>query len=621
MCGICGLVGKTTTIDLANSMLSSIAHRGPDARDLFIDKDVFLGHTRLSIIDLSEAANQPMYSFNQRFVIIFNGEIYNYLEIKQELISKGINFKTSSDTEVIVNGFGLWGNKIFKKLNGIFSIAIWDRELQKATLARDRYGVKPFYFSIKNKELVFGSEIKPLLLVMNSEQMIDHQAFVEFLKFGNSLSEQTLFNNIKELVPGEIIEYEEGKLQTSKFWSITDIKEINISDDEAIKSTTKLLENAVERQLLSDVPVGVFLSGGIDSSLITASASKHYQSKLNTYTAAFDFDKGVNELELSKKVAKHFNTDHHELFIEGKNIPHIVEKLVEHHDAPFSDAANIPLYLMTEMLGKDVKVILQGDGGDEFFAGYRRYALLQKYRSIPYNYFTPVFNIASSFIPKRNIRIKRMVEAFGAKNDAKLMADLLSIDSRSRNTFQLLNGDTQLLLSKNDPDERFYYYNELFKEKDIVQRMLFTDTQIILPRTFLEKVDKSTMANSIEVRVPLLDNELTGFILSLKSNQKIRYGEKKWLLKKALRGIVPDFVLDGKKTGFGVPYENWLKGPLRELMMDTFNDSHFKNMNLFDSRNLNKVASDHINNKANYGFILWKIMHFGIWAKKYKMSF
>tara|TARA_R110000796_G_scaffold118864_1_gene232725 strand:- start:86491 stop:88356 length:1866 start_codon:yes stop_codon:yes gene_type:complete len=621
MCGICGFIGEPTSPDKAHRALRLIAHRGPDAQDHYLIEDVFLGHARLAIIDLSNAANQPMVSEDNRYIIIYNGEIYNFKELRKELINFGLTFKTSSDTEVIVNGFSIWGNDIFSKLNGVFGLAIWDKVKKELTLARDRFGVKPLYYSSQDGKLAFGSEIKTILEFLPSN-LTNHQAFREFLDYGNPLGVQTMFEGIKELSPGTILTFSKKEIREIRFWDINSLEPIIVEDEEAIQRTSHALENAVKRQLVSDVPVGVFLSGGIDSSLVTAYASKHIEgSKLSTFTAAFDFDIGINELESARRVANHFGTNHHELFIEGKNLEQTVADLIVHHDAPFSDAANIPLYLLTKQLDSSVKVILQGDGGDEFFAGYRRYQLLEKYGSGINRSFFRVLKLANDSVMPIPSRVRRMISAFGSKDDIELMALLLTVDTKQRSAFNSLNEDVKKRLELYDPYQWYRELDNISPAETLVQRMLYLDTQTILPRTFLEKVDKSTMANSIEVRVPLLDNELTDFVLRLPSHQKIRDGEKKWLLKKALRGVVPDFVLDGKKTGFGVPYENWIKGPLYEMFSDTVHSSSFTSLGIFDYKTVNQYMTEHKNGTYNNGFILWKIFQFGLWADKYKMSF
>lgn len=622
MCGICGFAGGQTTIEKALKTLELIKHRGPDASDYFLEENIFLGHVRLAIIDLSEAANQPMMSMDNRFVIIFNGEIYNFKQLRKRLIGIGIKFRTDSDTEVIANGFSAWGKDLFERLNGIFSIAIWDKYSDQLLLARDRFGVKPLYYSFRDQELTFGSEIKALLEFHPSAR-INQQAFREFLDYGNPLGTQTLFENISEVSPGTILTFTKGgELTEFQFWDINATTAVDVVDSEAIERTAELLENGVKRQLVSDVPIGVFLSGGIDSSLITAFASKHYQGKkLTTYTAAFDFDIGVNELDVARRVANHFETDHHELFIEGKNLPQTLNDLIFHHDSPFSDAANIPLYLLTKQLDNSVKVILQGDGGDEFFAGYRRYQLLENFGNGLKRKLFKTLNPMSKSLQILPSRVRRMMSALGSKDDIELMALLLTVDTKERSTFNALNKPFQKSLQLFDPYQWYRKIDKASSAEGLTQRMLYIDTQTILPRTFLEKVDKSTMANAIEVRIPLLDNDLTDYVLRLPAHQKIRNGEKKWLLKKALRGIVPDFVLDGKKTGFGVPYENWIKGPLYEMYQDSISSKEFNDLELFNRPTLDKYMKEHKEGKENNGFILWKVFQFALWTSKYKMSF
>ena len=621
MCGISGFAGAKVAPETAEEALKLTTHRGSDASDYYLENNIFLGHNRLAIIDLSNAANQPMHSFDNRYVMVYNGEIYNFKELRKELSDSGVSFRTQSDSEVIVNGFSIWGNQIFSKLNGIFAVSIWHKEKESLTLARDRYGVKPLYYSSKGNQLAFGSEMKTIIQFLPS-QNISKNAFREFLDYGNPLGEQTLFESIEELKPGTVIEFHKDNISKQEFWAVQMVKDIALEDQLVIEQTHRLLEEGVKRQLVSDVPVGVFLSGGIDSSLVTAFASKNMAGKkLSTYTAAFDFDIGINELESAKKAAQHFGTDHHELFIEGKNLPYVVDTLIYHHDAPFSDAANIPLYLLTKALSGSVKVILQGDGGDEFFAGYRRYQLLQKYGGKVQRSLFYLASLMANSTKAVSPRVRRMLSALGASSDVDLMARLLTVDYSERNTFKTLNSSVQQGLQSIDPYEHYSRLNGGLGEKDIVQKMLLIDTQTILTRTFLEKVDKSTMANSVEVRVPLLDNNLTDFVMGLPSHQKIRRGEKKWLLKKALRGTVPDFVLDGKKTGFGVPYENWIKEPLYEMYKDALASKAFTDLKLFDRNVLDQYMREHKEGVRNNGFILWKVFQFSLWVDKYKMNY
>lgn len=626
MCGITGYFKFSDMVLMANSLQkanSAISHRGPDDAGYFEASEVGLGHRRLSIIDLSPTGHQPMLSASGRFVIAYNGEIYNYLDLKKELLSVGFTFIGYSDTEVIINGYEYWGNAVFEKLNGIFAISIWDKKEKRLILARDRMGVKPLYFWKNDHILLFGSEIKTILSYDFVKRKLDQQSFHEFLYYGYGLGENTLFEGIKKIMPGQFIEIGNKGFVSEYYWKHNNIKELSkkqVSEEKAILDTKNLLEKAVARQLVSDVPVGVFLSGGIDSSAVTAFAAKHYQGKIKSYSAGFDFDGGHNELPLAAKIARKFGTEHHEMMIFGKDMVDIIKKMVFHHDEPFSDAANIPLYLLTKEVKEDCKVILQGDGGDELFAGYPRYHIMAKYHQ--YKMIFTTLQKIKKIIPSDYIRNKtdRFSPLFNNTSSDKLFAKFLTEEQEGLPE-QILTRKWKDIVSVTNP---FLRYHDVTKEmeflSDNVQKLLWIDTKIILPDQFLEKVDKSTMANGVEVRVPFLDNEIVSFALALPSELKVKKGVKKYLLKKALDDILPKEVLHGPKKGFGVPYQNWLKGPLKNFMVETFNSPFIRDLQLFDYQVLQNRIKEHVEGKRDWGFFLWKVLNFCIWVQEYKIE-
>lgn len=626
MCGICGIVSFKES-DLVSKinierMNATLQHRGPDYNNTWLNHSVALGHSRLSIIDLSENGHQPMYSYDKKYIIVLNGEIYNYKKIRNELIEQKIPLSGHSDTEVLVNAYALWGEKIIPKLNGIFALAIYDIQKEELILARDRLGVKPLYYQLSNDMFFFSSEIKAILELSPKKRKINYQAFHEFSYYGNPLQENTLFSDVWKLKPGHIQKFNKNGLVLSKYWDIKPKINKEISEEDATVIISDLVEHSVKSQLLSDVPVGVFLSGGIDSSAVTAFASKHYNGKLKTFTADFEFmPTNNNEVLKAKKTAEYFDTDHIEMKINCDDLPEVIESMVFHHDEPFSDAANIPLYLMSKEIAGDIKVILQGDGGDELFAGYRRYALIKNY------YFWKILAEISPSILIGNFkssslgRINRILEIFSNKEWGVSMGKFLTTDTNHNSFYNLLSNDFKKDLSTTDP---YLEYNKLakyFSKYDKVNQMLFTDIKLILANTFLEKVDKSTMAMGIESRVPLLDNHLTNFVLSLPSSMKIRGNDKKYILKKALRGVVPNFVLDSPKMGFGVPYTNWLNGPLKRYLKDALFENNFINSGLFD-KHLLKKKYDGFQHEPNQhdAYILWKAMNLSIWISKYEVS-
>ncbi len=430
MCGITGYLrlDKQKAIESDGwRMVNTLNHRGPDYQQIWLENNVILCHARLSILDISSAGNQPMFSDDGMIVIVYNGEIYNFQELKKELIEAGFHFHTGTDTEVIIKGFQLWNTEVFKKLNGIFAFALWNKRDKKFYLVRDRFGVKPLYIGKADQTIYFASEIKAILTSGQFSPQISYTALHEFIYYGNTLDSKTLFNNISKLDPGKFLKIDGDSITEHTYWHPGNIPLLNhISESEAVGNVRQKLDNAVKRQLVSDVPVGIFLSGGIDSSCITAFASKYYSGKLNTYSAAFDFDMGINELEKANKISRHFNTNHHELFIKGENLAEIIYQLVSQHDEPFSDAANIPLFMMTKYLNGNPKVILQGDGGDEIFAGYRRYNILDninkwKLAVSPLMLANNIFN--NQF--KRE-QYKRFLKAIDQKDDAMKMALLIT---------------------------------------------------------------------------------------------------------------------------------------------------------------------------------------------------
>lgn len=619
MCGITGylrLDNDKVDEKIGNQMTDRIMHRGPDDAGVFCDGKIVLGHRRLSILDLSGAGHQPMCSEDGRYIIVFNGEVYNFLEIKTKLASCGYSFSSRTDTEVILKSFMEWREQSFSMFNGMFAFAIWDKKQKELFLVRDRFGIKPLYYSHSNHTLSFASEMKAILEVAGKPMHINKQALVEYMWYGNPLGQNTIYAEIEELVPGCYLKIAEGKISISAYWPLNSIE---VSDSEVekevVKETQKRLENAVKSHLISDVPVGIFLSGGIDSSAITAFASKHYSGKITTYSVGFDFAKGVNELDKAKSVAKYFNTHHNELHISADDIPAIMETLVQHHDEPFGDAANIPLYLLSKEIKGSIKVVLQGDGGDEIFGGYSRYKTLQDINK--WKWASTISNLLPHNFSQnpRWQQFKRFTSAINQRENYKRMALLLTVETEANSPLRILNPEFRENLRLLNPFKRYQEMDAKFSKLDLVQKMLYTDCSIILPDTFLEKVDKSTMANSLEVRVPFLDNNLTDYVLKLPVAMKVHNGEQKYLLKAALRGVVPDSILDAPKTGFGVPYGYWLQTKLSGYMKDVLLSDNPLMNEIFNKKILVKIIDEHIKGKGYHSFLLWKCLNLGIWLR------
>ena len=620
MCGIVGIASNKPLPRHVNAYLNravtSINHRGPDANGVFIENGVGLGHVRLSILDLTEAGSQPMSSRCGRYVISYNGEIYNFKEIAEKFQLDSL--KSQTDTEVILEAFATAGEKIFPLLNGMFAFALFDRTAQRLWLVRDRLGIKPLYIAQCRNQLIFGSEIKALQTLKSGLNAANTLSLGEWAYYGTTLGKHTLFKNVERLLPGHFMRLDLESLRTTEtcYWQPA-LKPMAAKGDIVLKARS-LLEQAVQRQLVSDVPVGVFLSGGIDSGAITAFASRHYKGTLATYSVGFDYDHGVNELPRARELARRYGTEHHEIHISGMDVADTVERLVFQHDQPFSDAANIPLYLLCQQIKDKSKVVLQGDGGDEMFGGYKRYATLA---NLPRMRALAHLSKIANFLTSRTAdyyKRERYINALLARPFPKLMALLLTVEDEKRDPTQIFHPSLRKQFA--EPFKRYSEVAKTFANRSPTDQMLLVDSKIILPDVFLEKVDRSTMAAGVEVRVPFLDNDLVQFCHNLNFEEKIPKGQQKYLLKRALSGIVPDEVLYGQKTGFGVPFGFWLKGPLKELFFDNLVKFSSVNPNVIDVSYVHRRYEEHLSGKKDNGFLLWKLLNLMIWSGQHQVD-
>jgi len=620
MCGFCGLVmrdGSAVPPGLVDRMTTTLQHRGPDDGGVLVDGNVALGHRRLSIIDLSSAGHQPMYSDDGAYAIVFNGEVYNFRELRQQLLNMGYTIRSGSDTEVVLKAFIAWGKDAFAMLNGMFAFAIWDRSRGALTLCRDRFGIKPLFYTLDSHRLLFGSEPKALrVAAADGHTEVDPQGLAEYLYYGNSLGGNSLVRGLRRLLPGQWLELTKDQVQLGCYWELTASRQQAVAPAVAVRNVRQLLEAAVRRQLVSDVPIGVFLSGGVDSTAVVAAATQSAGARLDTYTVRFDFSEDSSDVVMARRVAQQFSTNHHELDVAGYKLEEVLLSLIDAHDLPFGDAANVPLYLLSQALGGNPKVILQGDGGDELFAGYRRYALLSRI-----GYLAPLARLARPLlqaVPQAQLRARldRMAWALSARDPAERMARLLTEEKPDAAPYTMLSTEWRDQLANHDPMLRYREVAQSVAHLDPVQAMLYTDCKVLLPDIFLEKVDRSTMAHGIEVRVPLLDHELADYVLGLPSRLKVRHGELKWVFKQALAGLVPEYVLRRPKAGFGVPYWQWLRGPLRPLLESLLLDPVTDRFRLFDRRQTARRIEEHMSGTRNHGFMLWKLLELGLWQNR-----
>jgi len=604
--------------------LRMLRHRGPDDEGVYNDQNVWLGHRRLSILDLSSAGRQPMESACGRYVISYNGEIYNF----KELIGRHSldALRSRSDTEVVLRLFAKLGVECLHELNGMFAFAIYDRQTRILRLVRDRFGIKPLYYRFSDEGFAFASEIKGVCALSNRALTCDVSGLHEWLYYGNSLGSRTLYEGIGQVLPGCYLEVNVDSMAHTprQYWTLgKSAPAASGAHDKqgAVAETRRLLEQAVQRQLVSDVPVGVFLSGGVDSSAIAAFAARHYGGRLATYSVGFDFSKDGGELPKARRVADLLETDHHEIHIAGREVGDLVEKMVHHHDMPFSDAANVPLYLMAAQIRSETKVVLQGDGGDELFGGYRRYATLRYYGLLH-----PLARVSQPMhaLTRESAfyhRVQRYLRAFAAPDAMTTMALLVTAEDRHDAPARIFSPRIQEALDRSDAMARFRELHTSFHGHDLGIQMSLMDLAIILPDIYLQKVDRSTMAASLEVRVPFLDHDLADYVVSLPSSIKNPFGRKKWLLKSALRGVIPDDILFGPKTGFSVPYGAWLQTSLKPLFFDHLDRFTRRRPEILDRERVELLFSRTAAGLQNHSSILWKVLNFVIWANSTDIDF
>ena len=609
MCGICGMLGLVDK-NLLRRMCDVIHHRGPDDSGLFMDEGIGLGHKRLSIIDL-KTGHQPIYNEDESIVIVYNGEIYNFKELREQLEKEGHTFYTSSDTEVIIHLYEDFGERCVKKLRGMFAFAIWDSNKRKLILARDRLGIKPLYYTFFNGILLFGSEIKSILQYEEIKKKVDLKALHDFLTFCYIPAPRTMFNGIKKLPQGCILVYENENIKIQKYWNVELNPNQNFNEDYYVNKLKKLLEESVKIRLMSEVPLGAFLSGGLDSSTVVAIMSSLMDEPVKTISAVFE-DAKYDESNYAKIVAEHFETEHHEVVINAKDI-RILPKIIWHFDEPTLDASAIPEYLISEKAKKYVTVVLVGEGADEIFLGYDQYKLIPRIyahkRLFPIaKRMIPIFSLFSKF-PFRKVR--RYAD-FIAK-----IADSLDDPKETYKAFieRFTEREKERLVRNFDFDRNENVFNKYFVEyytKDrIIKSISLFDMNVTLPDMFLINVDKMTMAHSIEARVPFLDHKLVEFANTIPLDLKLKGSEEKYILKKAMKDALPKEILNRRKHPFIVPIVDWFEEDLKELAEQLLSEENIRKQGYFNYDFVKKVLSK---KNPNYNQPL-ALVYFELWHK------
>ncbi|MDP3710314.1 MAG: asparagine synthase (glutamine-hydrolyzing) [bacterium] len=615
MCGINGF--NFSDQELIGHMNSSVAHRGPDSFGIFTEEGISLGHRRLSILDLSPEANQPMYSQDKRLVIVFNGEIYNFRELRDEL-SLSYDFKTKGDTEIILAAYQKWGETCVKKFNGIFAFAIWDRDKKKLFLTRDHLGVKPLYYYHNGEKLIFSSEIKSIL-AHNFSKKIDEGAVGLYFYLLHVPEPLTMVRNIYKLPPAHYAILKNNKLSLHRYWSIDSFD--TISDKNEARSKIKsTLKSAVKKQLISDRPVGLYLSGGIDSTVLLGIMSELTSHPVRTFSVGFDVkeqaEKFNADFNLAQKTSQYFGSIHEKVILSPKDVLNNFEKIIWHGDDLVANHTQPAMYVLSELAKKKVAVVLAGDGGDELFAGYDRYYLnrqLDRIQMIPN--FLRSSNLLRHFLGTdlyNKINTKSVLDRWLSFMSQKenVVSRFLKPDFNHKNTaFEFLN---HRLAERNFPALNKASSTKLFQ---------YLDLQTWLVDDALNRVDRMSMAHGIEERVPILDKDLVELAMSVPAeyNLDTRIGGKK-VFKEALREYIPSHVYDQPKRGWFSPMSKWLRGDLKDWAYDILSPSYNPDMaDWFDFKEINNILDKHISGEKYALNTIWSLISFQVWKKKMKI--
>lgn len=625
MCGIAGILslGDLIKEEHIRLMADALTHRGPDAGGMYINKgglgtrgeehtpSVGFGHRRLSIIDLS-TGEQPIHNEDKQVWIVFNGEIYNFQDLKEDLIRAGHRFYTTTDTEVIVHLYEQYGDNCVKYLRGMFAFAIWDQKKKRMFVARDRFGKKPLYYYWNNKTFLFASELKGILACPDFKRTIDKEALANYLQYGYIPDPMSIFEGVYKLLPGHVLILENGKLAVNKYWDISFKCKENGNEEEVSEQLLEKLKESVKLRLISDVPLGAFLSGGIDSSTIVAIMAQEMSQPVKTFSIGFE-EPGYNELPFAREVARLYQTDHHEMIVRPGSFD-LIEKIVQHFDEPFGDESSIPTYYVSKLASDYVKVVLSGDGGDEVFAGYDSYSAIMhrnKYERIP-ECLRSAIRMVGEILPD-GTRGKNFLYNISLPLDKRFI-DYISHVSLFRNT-KLLSGD--LLNCLGAKEDVFEKYFEEAKEFDALSRLQYVDMKIYLPGDGLVKVDRMSMAHSLETRAPLLDQEVVEFVNRLPYRYKLNGVTRKYVFKKVAAQLLPKTVLDRKKQGFAPPLRYWFKGELKNYVKEILFERRTDQRGYFKQKYVRQLFSEYERGGRNYSKLLWHLLVLEIWHRLY----
>jgi len=623
MCGIAGFITKTGSGDAErlaqlNDMCRVITHRGPDEQGTAIEGRAAMGMRRLSIIDLA-TGQQPIYNADRTKLIVFNGEIYNYLEIKSHLESRGHRFRTNSDTEAILLAYEEYGEACLALLRGMFAFAIWDAREQSLFMARDRVGKKPlFYTHTKEGEFVFGSELKVLLAHGDIDREIDHGSLDAYLSFGYVPEEMCIFKGVRKLEPGHFLTFRNRKVHTQRYWDFDfSAERLHDSEPEIAGTLLEKLREAVRIRLISEVPLGAFLSGGVDSSAVVGLMSEITNGPVKTFSIGFNED-SFNELKYARVAASHYKTDHHE-FIVTPEFVDVIDDLVWHFDEPFADSSALPTYMVSKLAREHVTVALSGDGGDELFAGYTRY-VVDRDRSglerLPVLFRQKLLRPLSQGMPH------------GARGKNYLFNISLDAAGRYIDSISHFNGPRKENLyskkTRTGMNGEFQRGAKLYRQiansmvsDDPTEALLYLDSKTYLPGDILTKVDRMSMASSLETRAPLLDHKLIEYVTRIPTHLKLNGRDTKYIFKRAISGIVPDAILNREKQGFGVPINEWINQQLKTRITSELSERRFIERGYFEPKYVKLLLDEHARGRRDHSHALWTLWMLELWHRRY----
>ncbi len=620
MCGIIGAyINKSNDLDVEkfNIIRDKLSYRGPDSGGTFNHNNIFLGHRRLSIIDL-DTGNQPMFDAKGEISIVFNGEIYNFLTIKEELKTLGVIFKTNSDTEVILEGYLAWGlEDCLKRLEGMYAFSIWDNQKKKLFVVRDKFGEKPLYYSKDDNGFYFASELKAVVPFLD-EVKISKKALNLFFALTYIPEPFSIYDNIFKLEAGCYLEISENEFNRVQYFDL--LGKINETRSVLDYNKTKdklreMLFDSVKCRMVSDVPLGAFLSGGIDSSIISAIMSKVSSNPINTFSIGFR-EKEYDESERAELVAKHIKSKHHLYYVDHNDLLEVVDKTLTYFDEPFGDSSAIPSMLVSKKAGEKVKVVLTGDCADELFGGYEKYlakSYSEKYNSFP----SPIrksFESIIKVIPHNNLtnhklrKIKKVVRSANLTPENRYL-NMCSLGFNSNEKSNLLNSDYQ----ENVQGQILKYFNEA--DGDELSKTFYSDIKLVLEGDMLPKVDRTCMINSLEARAPFLDSSIVEFALNLPHDYKILGTNKKRILKDTFSDLLPKETMSFSKKGFGIPIRIWFQKELKEELLSLLSEDFLISQNIFNISYVNKIVEEHMSNKENHSSKLWQLFVFQKWYK------